>query len=85
MLYSKAIDLVDHSLLFQKLVDHTLPLPVVCFLSSWYSSQLMEVHWDNSLSVPFNVSNGVRQGGILSPILFSVYNLLKNVAVGDLV
>ena len=35
----------------------------------------MEVRWDKSLSVPFNVSNGVRQGGVLSPILFSEYYL----------
>ena len=40
---SKAFDLVDHGLLFQKLIDHGLPLPVVRFLSSWYRSQLMEV------------------------------------------
>ena len=33
---SKAFDLVDHSLLFQKLIDRGLPLPVVRFLSSWY-------------------------------------------------
>ena len=69
---SKAIDLVDHSLLFQKLIDRGLPLPVVYFLSSWYSSQMMKVHWDKSLSAPFHVSNGVKQGGVLSPVLFFV-------------
>ena len=39
----------------------------------------MEVRWNKSLSVSFNVSNGVRQGGVLSLILFSVYldDLLK--------
>ena len=44
---SKAIDLVDHSLLFAKLIDRGLPLPVVCFLSFWCSSQ---VRWEKSLS-----------------------------------
>ena len=68
---------LTYGLLFQKLIDRGLPLPVACFLSLWYSSQLMEVCWDKSLSVPFNVSNGVRQGGVLSPILFSVSNLPK--------
>ena len=70
---SKAFDLVDHSLLFQKLIDHGLPPVIVRFLSSWYSSQLMRVRWHHSLSNSFSVSNGVRQGGVLSPILFSVY------------
>jgi hypothetical protein len=30
-------------------------------------------HWGNILSLPFNVQNGVRQGGILSPQLFNLY------------
>ena len=79
---SKEFYLVDHSLLFQKLIDRGLPLPVVHFLSSWYSSQLMEARWDKSLSVPFNVSNGVGQGGVLFPILFSAYldDLLKKLS-----
>ena len=37
------------------------------------SSLKMKVRWNKSLSDPFYVSNGVRQGGVLSPVLFSVY------------
>lgn len=33
----------------------------------------MQVKWGNILSTSFNVSNGVRQGGILSPALFNAY------------
>ena len=40
---SKAFDLVDHGILFQKLIDRGLPLAIVRFLSSWYSSQMMQV------------------------------------------
>ena len=33
----------------------------------------MRVLWGDCISSPFRVSNGVRQGGILSPYLFNVY------------
>ena len=33
----------------------------------------MCVSWNSKKSNEFNVSNGVRQGGVLSPILFIVY------------
>ena len=38
----------------------------------------MQVRWQRYLSQTFSVSNGIRQGGILSPVLFTVYldNLL---------
>ena len=38
----------------------------------WYDKQAMCVRWGNSLSGPFHVNNGVRQGGILSPNMFNV-------------
>ena len=33
----------------------------------------MCVRWGSSISASFRVSNGVGQGGILSPYLFNVY------------
>jgi len=33
----------------------------------------MHIKWDKHFSEPFHVSNGVRQGGVLSPYLFVVY------------
>ena len=46
---------------------------IVRIVAFWYSSQLYFVRWGTSLSVGFTVSNGVRQGGILSPLLFNFY------------
>ena len=42
----------------------------------------MRVRWGSTLSNGFNVSNGVREGGILSPYLFSLYldGLLEELA-----
>ena len=71
---SKAFDRVDHGLLFQKLEKRGLPPPIINFLLSWYRKQTVRVQWSyNCLSSSFSISNGVRQGGVLSPYLFAVY------------
>ena len=70
---SKAFDLVDHGKPFSKLLQRGVPNPIVRFLVNWYSSQRLKVRWGNSLSDLFGASNGVRQGSVLSPVLFSVY------------
>ena len=53
----------------------------------WYSVQSCKVCWDDKYSHSFSVSNGVRQGGVLSPVLFTLYidallNDLKDLGVG---
>ena len=70
---SKAFDKVNHVLLFQKLLKRQVPVLVVRLLQQWYCSQMFVIRWGNVFSSPFSVSNGVRQGGILSPILFNVF------------
>ena len=42
-------------------------------LLSWYRSQRIQIRWGQALSGKFSVSNGVRQGGVLNPILFMIY------------
>ena len=64
---SKAFDLVDHNKLFAILKKRGLPIPILRFLCSWYCKQEMKVQWGSCLSRGFSVSNGVRQGGVLSP------------------
>ena len=39
----------------------------------WYSNQNLCIKWGTQKSSFFTISNGVRQGGILSPVLFSIY------------
>ena len=39
----------------------------------WYCTLEFVVRWGNHLSTAFTTSNGVCQGGILSPVLFNVY------------
>ena len=35
--------------------------------------QKMFIRWGNAISLSFTASNGIKQGGILSPILFNIY------------
>ena len=70
---SKAFDLVNHNLLFQLLLDRGLPVCVVRLLRNWYTDQKLSVRWNSQRSCSFSVSNGVRQGGVLSPVLFTIY------------
>ena len=45
----------------------------------------MAVRWNNEYSDSFGVSNGVKHGGVLSPILFCIYidNLLMSSGLSD--
>ena len=70
---SKAFDRVKHSVLFKKLIDQNVPGFIIRILIYWYSSQSMYVRWSGCISAGFKISNGVRQGGILSPHLFNLY------------
>ena len=70
---SIAFDRVKHSMLFTKLLRRGAPGYIVRLLIFWYAHQTMCVRWGSSVSSKFAVSNGVRQGGILSPFLFNIY------------
>lgn len=70
---SKAFDRVNHWTLFKKLIDRNVPAFIVRILVFWYSEQHLNVRWGAVLSSTFTVSNGVKQGGILSPLLFNCY------------
>ena len=70
---SKAFDRLKHTTLFRKLIDRRVPNFIVRIMMYWYANQTMCVRWSGIVSQGFRVTNGVRQGGILSPYLFNVY------------
>ena len=70
---SKAFDKINHWVLFKKLINRGIPIYLVKLLCYWYQHQSMYVKWGSTMSSKFQVTNGVRQGGVLSPLLFDVY------------
>ena len=38
-----------------------------------YNNQLCHVKWGDETSASFSISNGVKQGGVISHLLFSLY------------
>ncbi len=50
-----------------------MPKSILRLLLYWYMKQEFAVKWNNYVSNLFTVSNGVRQGGILSPHLFNIF------------
>ena len=70
---SKVFDRGNHKLLFKKLIDIGMPLIFVRILMKWYTTQKACVRWGSALSKSFFITNGVRQGGILSPLIILMF------------
>ena len=70
---TKAFDMVRHSLLFKKLITAGLSIIFVRLLLFVYMNQFANVRWNGEFSSIFSIGNGVRQGAILSGILYCFY------------
>ena len=69
----KAFDRYQYIKLFKLLVDKMLSPVRVRLLLNVYTSHVCRVSWNEACSVPFSVLNGVRQGGVICPVLFCIY------------
>ena len=83
---SKAVDRVHYGKLFMLLLHKKLPAIIVRFLMDNYTRQRTVVKWNSQFPVPFEVQNGVKQGAVPLPILFSIYigELLLKLESSDL-
>ncbi len=70
---TKAFHNVNYCKLFRKVLDRNMFPLVIRLLLYMYNNHSLQVKWESHTSTRFNVQNGVQQGGVLSPILFSIY------------
>ena len=70
---SKAFDRVNYIKLFEKKLKKGMCPLTVRLLLNMYTEQKLQVKWNKLLTDKFNVTNGVRQGGVLSPLFYSIY------------
>lgn len=74
--YSKAFDSVKWPMMWKTLLEMGTPQHLVHLLRELYEGGTASVRTDDLLSDSFHPSAGVRQGCILSPLLFNIYTEL---------
>ena len=70
---SKAFDRVNHFALFIKLMERQVPISLLNIFETWFGASITCVKWGKHISKFVKLIAGVRQGGVLSPVLFAVF------------
>ena len=68
----KAFDSIELSILLKRLFAIGVNGKCWRIVLSWYSSALSRIRVGSKLSEPFSITRGVKQGSVLSPILFLI-------------
>jgi endonuclease/exonuclease/phosphatase family metal-dependent hydrolase len=69
----KAYDSVDHTMLFAKLWAKGVRGTTWALLRSWYKGSRSHVRVEGDQTEDFDVLQGVKQGGVLSPMLYALF------------
>lgn len=82
--FEKAFDSVDHATLLKILNYYGVPEKFISLIKASYSDSKIRVVHNGELSDPFPVKTDVRQGCLLSPLLFLLVAdwILRNTTEG---
>ena len=64
---------MNHETLLWKLREYGLPHIYSIVIKFWYCNQFVNVRYGMAFSEEWKICNGVRQGGVLSGLFFSIY------------
>ena len=67
LMRQKLFDEVSFDVLFNLLLARNVCPRIINVLYYMYTNQTCYVKWNNECSSSFSVSNGVKQGGVISP------------------
>ncbi|XP_078580636.1 uncharacterized protein LOC144864435 [Branchiostoma floridae x Branchiostoma japonicum] len=68
--YEKAFDSLDRTSLWNILAHYGIPPKIINMIKVFYNNFQAQVSHEGDLTEPFNMTTGVRQGCLLSPLLF---------------
>ena len=71
--YKKAFDCVDHERIWVILKEMGVPVHLIVQLQKLYTKQEATIRTEFVETDTINIGKGVRQGCILSPLLFNIY------------
>jgi hypothetical protein len=54
-------------------MEHKIPLQLLSVLETWFIISVTCIKWNGHVSYFFRLLLGVRQGGVLSPLLFAIF------------
>ena len=71
--FSKAFDTVPREILLEKLSKHGIDGSIFDIIQTIYLEDTVSIKIGNQHSSPFKTNKGVRQGCVLSPLLFNIF------------
>lgn len=81
----KAFDTVSHESLLRKIYLSGLDKGLISLIDCMYQDMSSRVKWRGKLGESFNVLQGTRQGGVISPDLYKIYinDLLERIELSE--